>query len=199
MSFVNIMSRELFLKIVYCGPGLCGKTANVLHIHRSADPGRAGKLVSLNTDTERTLFFDFMPVTLGQVKGYTTRLQLYTVPGQVFYRASRRLILRGIDGLVFVADSQEERLDADIESLEDISELLTEQGTPLSALPHVFQLNKRDLPTALPVPLLEERLSVGDAPMVEAVAASGKGVLETLKTICKLVLARQMARLPLKG
>jgi mutual gliding-motility protein MglA len=191
MSFINTFTRELFLKIVYCGPGLCGKTANVRFIHASADPSRTGKLISLNTDTERTLFFDFMPVTLGQIRGFTTRLQIYTVPGQVFYRASRELILRGVDGLVFVADSQPERLDANLESLEDTREILGSLGSPFEQLPRVFQMNKRDLPGVVPVDLLAQALAVRGEQIIESAAASGVGVLETLRALARQVVARQ--------
>jgi signal recognition particle receptor subunit beta len=194
MSFLNTLTRELFLKIVYAGPGMCGKTANVQHIHTSADPSRVGKMISLNTESERTLFFDFMPVTLGEIRGYTTRLQIYTVPGQIFYHASRRLILRGIDGLVFVADSQEQRSEANAESLEDIQGILAQQDTPMRELPHVFQLNKRDLPGISSVEELRRQLAPGDAPVIEAVASRGVGVHETLKAISRLVLARQTVR-----
>lgn len=193
MSFVNIQSRELFLKIVYCGPGMCGKTANVQHIHASADPARTGKLISLNTDSERTLFFDFMPVTLGEVKGYTTRLQIYTVPGQIFYRAARQLILRGVDGLVFVADSQEARREANEEALEDIRDLLAAQAMPLEEIPHVFQFNKRDMPTAMPLADMTQQLRLEGKPILEAVASRGTGVVETLKAVTRLVLSRQTA------
>ena len=190
MSFLNTLTRELFLKIVYCGPGLCGKTANVRYIHETADPGRTGKLVSLNTETERTLFFDFMPVTLGELRGYTTRLQLYTVPGQVFYRASRRLILRGVDGLVFVADSQASRFDANVESLEEMHENLGSLGSSLGEVAHVFQFNKRDLPGVLPIDEMRQQLAPGGEPVFEAVASQGKGVHDTLKAITRLVLGR---------
>lgn len=193
MSFVNVLTRELFLKVVYCGPGMCGKTANVQHIYASADPSRVGKLISLNTESERTLFFDFMPVTLGEVAGYTTKLQIYTVPGQIFYHASRRLILRGLDGLVFVADSQEQRREANLESLEDIQGILTSQGTPLEEVAHVVQFNKRDLPSIMPIEEMRQQLGLENALVIEAVASRGEGVFETLKAVTRLVLAQQKA------
>jgi signal recognition particle receptor subunit beta len=195
MAFMNVLTRELFLKVVYCGPGMCGKTANVQYIHTSADPSRVGKLISLNTESERTLFFDFMPLTLGEIRGFTTRLQLYTVPGQIFYHASRKLILRGVDGLVFVADSQEQRREANEEALEDIRELLLAQETPLATLPRVFQLNKRDLPAVMPAEEMARQLRL-DGEVVEAVASRGEGVLETLKAVTRQVLARLRARSP---
>ena len=199
MAFMNVLTRELFLKIVYCGPGMCGKTANVQYIHTTADPSRVGKLISLNTESERTLFFDFMPVTLGEVRGFTTRLQLYTVPGQIFYHASRRLILRGVDGLVFVADSQEQRSEANAESLEDIQEILRSQETPMETLPRVFQLNKRDLPGAMPTEEMTRLLGLGGEAVVEAVASRGEGVLETLKGVTRQVMAQLKAPEPRPG
>lgn len=196
MAFMNVLTRELFLKVVYCGPGMCGKTANVQYIHTSADPSRVGKLISLNTESERTLFFDFMPLTLGEIRGLTTRLQLYTVPGQIFYHASRKLILRGVDGLVFVADSQEQRREANEEALEDIRELLLAQETPLATLPRVFQLNKRDLPAVMPAEEMARQLKLDGEEIVEAVASRGEGVLETLKAVTRQVLAGLRARTP---
>lgn len=196
MAFMNVLTRELFLKVVYCGPGMCGKTANVQYIHTSADPSRVGKLISLNTESERTLFFDFMPLTLGEIRGLTTRLQLYTVPGQIFYHASRKLILRGVDGLVFVADSQEQRREANEEALEDIRELLLAQETPLATLPRVFQLNKRDLPAVMPAGEMARQLKLDGEEIVEAVASRGEGVLETLKAVTRQVLAGLRARTP---
>lgn len=196
MAFMNVLTRELFLKVVYCGPGMCGKTANVQYIHTSADPSRVGKLISLNTESERTLFFDFMPLTLGEIRGLTTRLQLYTVPGQIFYHASRKLILRGVDGLVFVADSQEQRREANEEALEDIRELLLAQETPLATLPRVFQLNKRDLPAVMTAEEMARQLRLDGEEIVEAVASRGEGVLETLKAVTRQVLAGLRARTP---
>jgi hypothetical protein len=194
MSFVNTLTRELFLKIVYCGPGMCGKTANVRFLHDTADPARAGKLVSLNTESERTLFFDFMPLTLGELRGYTTKLQIYTVPGQIFYRASRRLILRGVDGLVFVADSQTSRFEANTESLEEMHDNLDAVGTSFAELPHVFQFNKRDLPDIVALDDMRALLATADSPVFEAVASRGQGVADTLRAVTRLVLARHGSR-----
>ncbi len=188
MTFINYASREINCKIVYYGPGLCGKTTNLQYIFDSTAPASKGKLISLATETDRTLFFDFMPLELGTVRGFKTRFHLYTVPGQVFYDASRKLILKGVDGVVFVADSQEERMDANIESLYNLEENLQTQGYDLLKLPYVLQLNKRDLPTALPVEDLTGELKRKDEPAIEAVAATGVGVFDTLKAVAKQVL-----------
>lgn len=188
MSFINYASREINCKIVYYGPGLCGKTTNLQHIYASTAPDAKGKMISLATETERTLFFDFLPLALGEIKGFKTRFHLYTVPGQVFYDASRKLILKGVDGIIFVADSQEERMDANIESLENLRDNLAEQGYDLDRLPFVIQYNKRDLPNALPVEMLRSQLNTAAVPDFEACAATGDGVFETLKAVAKLVL-----------
>src|SRR5256885_115839 len=188
MTFINYASREINCKIVYYGPGLCGKTTNLQHIYDSTAPQAKGKLISLATETDRTLFFDFMPIELGTVRGFKTRFHLYTVPGQVFYDASRKLILKGVDGVVFVADSQEERMDANIESLYNLEENLKTNGYDLSKIPYVLQLNKRDLPTAVTADDLIAELRRNDEPVHEAVAATGTGVFDTLKSIAKLVL-----------
>ena len=188
MSFINYASREINCKIVYYGPGLCGKTTNLQHIYAMTAPDAKGKMISLATETERTLFFDFLPLALGEIRGFKTRFHLYTVPGQVFYDASRKLILKGVDGIIFVADSQEERLDANIESLENLRENLTEQGYDLDKLPYVIQYNKRDLPGALPVELLRKHLNPTSVQDFEACAATGDGVFETLKAVAKLIL-----------
>lgn len=188
MTFINYASREINCKIVYYGPGLCGKTTNLQYIFDSTAPASKGKLISLATETDRTLFFDFMPLELGSVRGFKTRFHLYTVPGQVFYDASRKLILKGVDGVVFVADSQEERMDANIESLYNLEENLQTQCYDLLKLPYVLQLNKRDLPTALPVEDLTAELKRKDEPAIEAVAATGVGVFDTLKAVAKQVL-----------
>src|SRR5437588_9277078 len=158
MTFINYASREINCKIVYYGPGLCGKTTNLQFIYDSTAAQAKGKLISLATETDRTLFFDFMPLELGTVRGFKTRFHLYTVPGQVFYEASRKLILKGVDGVVFVADSQEERMDANIESLHNLEENLRDYGYDFGKIPYVLQLNKRDLPTALPVDNLKKEL-----------------------------------------
>ncbi len=188
MTFINYASREINCKIVYYGPGLCGKTTNLQYIFDTTAPQARGKLISLATETDRTLFFDFMPLELGTVRGFKTRFHLYTVPGQVFYDASRKLILKGVDGVVFVADSQEERMDANIESLYNLEENLQSQGYDLMKIPYVLQLNKRDLPNIIPKDELAEELKRKDEPVVEAVAASGTGVFDTLKAVAKLVL-----------
>ena len=188
MSFINYSSREIILKIVYYGPGLSGKTTNIKFIYAATNPDARGKLISLETKAERTLFFDFLPLSLGEIRGFKTRFHLYTVPGQVFYDASRKLILKGVDGVVFVADSQVERLDANIESLENLRENLEEQGYDLDKLPYVVQYNKRDLPTAVDAGYLREELNPTRVPDFEAVATTGMGVFDTLKAVAKQVL-----------
>ena len=188
MTFINYASREINCKIVYYGPGLCGKTTNLQHIFESTAPQSRGKLISLATETDRTLFFDFMPLELGTVRGFKTRFHLYTVPGQVFYDASRKLILKGVDGVVFVADSQEERMDANVESLYNLEENLQAQGYDLMKIPYVLQLNKRDLPNIIPVDDLAAELRRKQEPVVEAVASTGAGVFDTLKAVAKQVL-----------
>lgn len=188
MSFINYSSREINCKIVYYGPGLCGKTTNLQYIYKKTNPEQKGKLISLATETERTLFFDFLPLALGDIKGFRVRFHLYTVPGQVFYAASRKLILKGVDGVVFVADSQIDRMEANIESLEDLKINLSEQGYDLEKLPFVIQYNKRDLPNVVPVEELNKVLNPNGVPYFEAVATQGIGVFETLKGIAKLVL-----------
>ena len=188
MTFINNASREINCKIVYYGPGLCGKTTNLQYIYDSTAPQAKGKLISLATETDRTLFFDFMPLELGTVRGFKTRFHLYTVPGQVYYDASRKLILKGVDGVVFVADSQEERMDANIESLYNLEENLQTQGYDLSSIPYVLQLNKRDLPNVTPTQDLIGELQRKGEPVFEAVAMEGTGVFDTLKAVAKQVL-----------
>jgi signal recognition particle receptor subunit beta len=188
MTFINYASREINCKIVYYGPGLCGKTTNLQYIFDSTAPQARGKLISLATETDRTLFFDFMPLELGTVRGFKTRFHLYTVPGQVFYDASRKLILKGVDGVVFVADSQEERMDANIESLYNLEENLQSQGYDLLKLPYVLQLNERDLNNIVPAEDLAAELQRKGEPVVEAVASTGQGVFDTLKAVAKQVL-----------
>src|SRR5205807_6593209 len=185
MTFINYASREINCKIVYYGPGLCGKTTNLQHIYDSTATQSKGKLISLATESDRTLVFAFMALELGTVRGFKTRFHLYTVPGQVFYDASRKLILKGVDGVVFVADSQEERMDANIESLYNLEENLRSQGYDLMKLPYVLQLNKRDLPNILPIDELTVELQRKSEPVVEAVASSGNGVFDTLKAVAK--------------
>ncbi|WP_029913014.1 GTP-binding protein [Pelobacter seleniigenes] len=188
MSFINYASREINCKIVYYGPGLCGKTTNLQYVYNKTAEESKGKMISLATETERTLFFDFLPLALGEIRGFKTRFHLYTVPGQVFYDASRKLILKGVDGVVFVADSQEERLDANIESLENLKDNLEEQGFDIEKIPFVIQYNKRDLPNVTSVEELSSLLNPRRVPELEACAMSGEGVFETLKAIAKLVL-----------
>ena len=188
MSFINYASREINCKIVYYGPGLCGKTTNLQYIYNKTAEGAKGKMISLATETERTLFFDFLPLELGEIRGFKTRFHLYTVPGQVFYDASRKLILKGVDGVVYVADSQEERMDANIESLDNLRNNLEEQGYDLDKLPYVVQYNKRDLPNLVPVEELRRELNPTSVPDFEACAVTGEGVFETLKAVAKLVL-----------
>jgi signal recognition particle receptor subunit beta len=188
MTFINYASREINCKIVYYGPGLCGKTTNLQYIFDSTAPAAKGKLISLATETDRTLFFDFMPLELGTVRGFKTRFHLYTVPGQVFYDASRKLILKGVDGVVFVADSQMERMDANIEALYNLEENLRAQGYELDNIPYVLQLNKRDLPNIISSADLVAELHRKDEPVMEAVASKGHGVFDTLKAVAKQVL-----------
>ena len=188
MSFINYSSREINCKLVYYGPGLGGKTTNLQFIYARTSPEAKGKMISLATETERTLFFDFLPLSLGEIRGFKTRFHLYTVPGQVFYDASRKLILKGVDGVVFVADSQNERMEANIESLENLRLNLTEQGYNLDKLPYIIQYNKRDLPNAAPLDELRQLLNPTHMPEFEACATTGVGVFETLKAIAKAVL-----------
>jgi len=188
MSFINYMAREINCKIVYYGPGLCGKTTNLQYIYERTNPDAKGKMISLATETERTLFFDFLPLSLGEIRGFKTRFHLYTVPGQVFYDASRKLILKGVDGVIFVADSQIERLEANQESLDNLRTNLAEQGYSLEKVPFVIQYNKRDLPNAVEVEELRQLLNPTAVPDFEANARSGMGVFDTLKAVSKLVL-----------
>ncbi len=189
MSFINYSSREINCKIVYYGPGLCGKTTNLQYIYTKTNPELKGKMISLATETERTLFFDFLPLALGQIRGFKTRFHLYTVPGQVFYDASRKLILKGVDGVVFVADSQVERMEANLESIDNLRINLGEQGYDLSRLPYIVQYNKRDLPNAAPLDEMRKLLNLQGVPDFEARASSGEGVFETLKAVAKGVLS----------
>jgi signal recognition particle receptor subunit beta len=189
LSFINFAAREINCKIVYYGPGLGGKTTNLQFIYQKTSEAQKGKLISLATETERTLFFDFLPLELGSVRGFRTRFHLYTVPGQVFYDASRKLILRGVDGVVFVADSQEERMDANYEALDNLEENLKEHGYDFQKIPYVLQLNMRDLPNALPIELLRKELIRKGEPVFEAVAREGTGVFETLQESARQVFA----------
>ena len=188
MSFVNFVVREINCKIVYYGPGLSGKTTNLRWIFEHSIAQTGEKMISLTTESDRTLFFDFLPVELGKVRGFKVRLHLYTVPGQVLYEPSRRLLLRGVDGVVLVADSQRERMKANAEALEDLQGNLRDYGYDFQRIPYLLQLNKRDLPTALPVERMRNLLDRKGEPVVEAVASKGVGVYETLREIGRLVL-----------
>jgi hypothetical protein len=188
MSMINYASREINCKLVYYGPGLGGKTTNLEYVYNKINPDTRGKLISLATEQERTLFFDFLPVDLGSIRGFKTRFHLYTVPGQVYYNASRRLILKGVDGIVFVADSQAERMDANIAAMENLYENLADYGYDPQKLPIVLQWNKRDLPNAVPLEELQAQLNPTALPVFEAVAVDGQGVFDTLKGVSKQVL-----------
>jgi hypothetical protein len=190
MSFINHMAREVNCKIVYYGPGLCGKTTNLQYIHDKTNPQSKGKMISLATETERTLFFDFLPLDLGSIHGFKVRFHLYTVPGQVFYDASRKLILKGADGVIFVADSQRERIEANQESIENLQHNLDEHGLTVESTPFVMQYNKRDLENVESVERLRELLNPQGYPEYEASAFTGTGVFATLKGLSKLVLTK---------
>jgi len=188
VSLINYASREINCKIVFYGPGLCGKTTNLQYVYNKMNPDSRGKLISLATEMDRTLFFDFLPLELGKIRGFQTRFHLYTVPGQVYYNASRKLILKGVDGLVFVADSQEERMDANLESIDNLDINLLEQGIQPGSKPFVIQYNKRDLPNAMSLDVLQRELNPKNIPHYEAVATTGVGVFDTLKAVSKLIL-----------
>ncbi len=190
MVFINYSKRTIDVKIVYYGPGLSGKTTNLQFIYNKLDPKTRGPFTSIPTQTERTLYFDFLPMGLGKIGNFEIKLSLYTVPGQVFYAASRKLILKGVDGIVFVADSQEERLDANIESIEDLISNLKDYNLDFYEIPYVLQLNKRDLKNALPVEVLLKELRRKNEQYFEAVAIKGEGVFLTLKSITKLTVHR---------
>ncbi|MFI5402185.1 MAG: ATP/GTP-binding protein, partial [Planctomycetota bacterium] len=188
MVQINFANKEIQCKIVYYGPGMSGKTTNLEVVHKKAPQNSKGELTSIATEGDRTLFFDFMPLDLGNIAGIKTKFQLYTVPGQVYYNSTRKLVLQGVDGIVFVADSQAEKIDENIEALENLKGNLREYGRDIDSIPVVFQWNKRDLPTALPVDELERRMNPLGAPSFEAVAATGEGVFPTLKALASLVL-----------
>ena len=190
MSFINHMTKEINCKVVYYGPGLCGKTANLQYVFEKTNPANKGKMISLATESERTLFFDFMPIDLGMVRGFKVRFHLYTVPGQVFYDASRKLILKGSDGVIFVADSQAERLEANQESLDNLHHNLAEYGLRTDAAPYIVQYNKRDLPNAMEVEELRPLLNPTGVPEFEACARTGMGVFETLKGVSRGILGK---------
>lgn len=201
MALINHRAREIHVKIVYYGPGLGGKTTNVKLLHERLPNDRRGRLMSIATEQERTLFFDFMPVELGLVNGFKTRFHLYTVPGQIYYRRSRRAVLQGVDGIVFVADSQPQREQDNRESLEDMATVLGSLGlgaAQIARLPRVIQYNKRDVPGAMPIERMRALLNPGGLPDLEAVAREGRGVPETMRAICKLVLARLSPPAPLQ-
>lgn len=188
MLFINYAAREINLKIVYYGPGLSGKTTNVKYIFAKTDPDRRGALLRLETESDRTLFFDFLPLTVGKVGGFSVRFHLYSVPGQIFYAAARKLVMRGADAVIFVADSQAGRFEANIESLENMRADIAEHG--LEGVTCAVQYNKRDSPTALPVEELRAALNLEGLPEWEAVASEGTGVFDTLRGVTRLVMTR---------
>ncbi|HJU90085.1 MAG TPA: GTPase domain-containing protein [Gemmatimonadaceae bacterium] len=196
MSLVNYATREITCKIVYYGPGRSGKTTNLHYIYEQVPQDRKGKMVSLATQTDRTLFFDFLPLDLGSISGFSTRFQLYTVPGQVYYQATRRLVLQGADGVVFVADSQSRQLEENIESMQDLHANLAEQGVDVRTMPIVLQYNKQDLPRELTLSVgeLEDALNFREVPSFTADALRGRGVFETLRGISELVLRKLSAQ-----
>ena len=188
MTFINYAAKEINCKIVYYGPGLGGKTTNLQYIYNKTAPERKGKMISLATEADRTLFFDFLPLDLGSIRGFTTRFHLYTVPGQVFYDASRKLILKGVDGVVFVADSQRERMEANIESIRNLELNLEEHGFDLTTIAYALQFNKRDLPNAMQPDEMYRMLNFKREPTFEGVATQGVGVFDTLKAVAKQIL-----------
>jgi signal recognition particle receptor subunit beta len=190
MALINVAAREIHGKIVYYGPGLCGKTTNLQYIHGKIPSGTKGDLLSIATETERTLFFDFLPLDLGKVHGFTIRFHLYTVPGQELYEPTRIAVLNGADGVVFVADAQRERLQDNLQSLRELAQNVSAQGKRFTDFPLVMQYNKMDLPSALPVPVLDRYLNKIRAPRFEAIAVNGTGVFETLRAACKLATSR---------
>jgi len=190
VSLINYSTREINCKVVYYGPGLGGKTTNVQYVYSRVSPETKGRLVSLATEMDRTLFFDFLPLDLGAIKGFRTRFHLYTVPGQVYYDASRRLILRGVDGIIFVADSLITRFEANVESLYNLHENLAEHDLKLENVPFALQYNKRDLKDVIPVADLQDELNPQGHPAFEAIATQGVGVFDTLKSVSKMVLRK---------
>jgi signal recognition particle receptor subunit beta len=188
MSFINYAAKELNCKIVYYGPGLGGKTTNLQYIYNTTNPDSKGKMVSLTGETERTLFFDFLPLNIGEIRGFKTRFHLYTVPGQHFYDASRKLVLKGVDGVVFVADSNVDRMEDNLESLKSLDSNLREQGYDMHQISFVFQWNKRDVENPIPVRVLHDQLNTFGAEEFEAVAVKGVGVFDTLKSASKQIL-----------
>ena len=188
MSFINYNAKEIHCKLVYYGPSLGGKTTNIQWVYQSLAQDQKSKLVALNTEIERTLFFDFLPLEVGEIRGFQTRFHLYTVPGQVIYDASRKLILKGLDGVVFVVDSQADRLEENIASMKNLEKNLEQQGYNIKEIPLVIQYNKRDLPSSMPIAELRRHVNKHNAPEVEAVAFEGKGVLDSFKMVSKNVI-----------
>lgn len=188
MSFINYAAKEVNCKIVYCGAGLCGKTTNIQFIYEQTQADLKGKLVSLSTENERTLFFDFLPLSVGDIKGYKTRFHLYTIPGQTFYEVSRQFILKGVDGIVFVVDSMRERMDANLESFNALEKALESQGYDMHRIPFALQYNKRDLPNAVPLSELQTAFNPSNRLFFEAVANQGAGVIETLQALSKWII-----------
>jgi signal recognition particle receptor subunit beta len=190
MPYVSFRNKEISFKIVYYGPGMSGKTSNLVYIHRSLAQERKGELLMLNTDEERTLFFDYFPVELGRVEGYAVRFNMYTVPGQVYYEASRRLVLDGADGVVFVADSQHERMEENVESFRMMQDNLESYNLDPKRFPVVLQYNKRDCPRPIPLGGLEDRFGLDGVPAIESVASRGQGVMETARKVTQMVIER---------
>jgi signal recognition particle receptor subunit beta len=188
MSFINYNAKEIHCKVVYYGPSLGGKTTNIQWVYQKTAEDQKSKLVALNTDIERTLFFDFLPLNIGDIRGFKTRFHLYTVPGQVVYDASRKLILKGLDGVIFVADSQIERMDENLESLRNLERNLEQQGYDIREIPLLMQYNKRDLPNIASMAEMRSALNPYNAPEVEGCASEGKGVFESLKTVSKSII-----------
>jgi signal recognition particle receptor subunit beta len=188
VSFINYTTKEINCKVIYFGPGLGGKTTNIQYIYEQTQQSDRGKLVTLSTENERTLFFDFLPLAIGEVRGFKTRFHLYTIPGQTFYEVSRQFILKGVDGIVFVADSQTERMEANIESFESLEKSLEKQGYDIHKLPLVFQYNKRDLPATVTIQELEATFNPMHRPYFEAIAHRGQGVMDTLQSVSQLVI-----------
>ena len=188
MSFINYNAKEIHCKVVYYGPSLGGKTTNIQWVYQKTADDQKNKLVALNTDIERTLFFDFLPLNVGEIRGFKTRFHLYTVPGQVVYDASRKLIMKGLDGVIFVADSQVERMDENLESLRNLERNLEQQGYDIREIPLIMQYNKRDLPNVASLAELRSALNPYNAPEIEAVASEGRGVFESLKTVSKSII-----------
>lgn len=188
MSFINYNAKEIHCKVVYYGPSLGGKTTNIQWVYQKTAEDQKSKLVALNTDIERTLFFDFLPLNVGDIRGFKTRFHLYTVPGQVVYDASRKLILKGLDGVIFVADSQIERMDENLEALRNLEKNLEQQGYDIREIPLIMQYNKRDLPNVASLAELRSALNPYNAPEIEGCASEGKGVFESLKTVSKSII-----------